>query len=96
MEIKLENNDKGGFFEAVDSGIQLGKLSYSWVDTHTLSADGTEVNNEFGGRGVGKRLVMAMVDYARENDLKIIPKCPFVVALFDRLTSIQDVLASNK
>lgn len=40
--------------------------------THTL------VPEQLGGRGVGKKLVENILEFARENDMEIFPFCPFV------------------
>jgi hypothetical protein len=40
----------------------------------------TEVDPEFEGRGIGGRLVSAALDAAREQDLAVLPFCPFVRA----------------
>ena len=36
------------------------------------------------GKGLAKKLLIAMVDYARKNNLKVIALCPFVHAQFLR------------
>jgi uncharacterized protein len=38
----------------------------------------TEVASEFEGRGVGSRLVSAVLDTARNQHLTVLPFCPFV------------------
>ena len=37
----------------------------------------TEVPGEWGGRGIGGRLVRAAVDQAAADDLTVVPWCPF-------------------
>jgi uncharacterized protein len=37
----------------------------------------TEVPEEWGGRGVGSRLVRAALERARANALTVVPWCPF-------------------
>lgn len=54
--------------------------------------DHTEVNPEFKGKNVGKQMLMAAVNFARENMLKIIPLCPYAKSVFDKTASIRDVL----
>jgi len=44
----------------------------------------TEVGNEFGGKGYGRLLLAKLVEYARENGLKIFPFCPYVRAQFTK------------
>ena len=94
MEIQQINDTRRGYFEAVEDGKQAGKMTYTWAGDSKFIIDHTEVNEEFNGRGVGKKLVMAAVEYARKNDLKIIPLCPFAKSVFDKVEEIRDVLFS--
>ena len=68
-------------------------MTYSWAGEHKFIIDHTEVNPAFNGRGVGKKMVLAAVEYARKNDLKIIPLCPFAKSVFDKTEEIRDVLS---
>ncbi|CAD0008279.1 GNAT family N-acetyltransferase [Flavobacterium salmonis] len=92
MEIQQINDTRKGYFEAIEDGKQAGKMTYTWAGDAKLIIDHTEVNEEFNGKGVGKKLVMATVEYARTNNLKIIPLCPFAKSVFDKTEDIHDVL----
>ena len=94
MEIKQINDIKRGHFEALEDGKEAGKMTYTWAGDSKFIIDHTEVSDEFGGKGVGKKLLMATVDYARNNNLKIIPLCPFAKSVFDKDEDIRDVLFS--
>lgn len=92
MDIRQVNNEKNGHFEAFDSESVAGRMFYVWAGDHKFIIDHTEVNEAFAGQGVGKKLVMKAVDYARDNNLKIIPLCPFAKSVFDKVEEIRDVL----
>ncbi|UWY26677.1 GNAT family N-acetyltransferase [Flavobacterium sp. TR2] len=94
MEIQQINDTKRGYFEAVEDGKEAGKMTYTWAGDSKFIIDHTEVSPDFNGKGVGKKLVMAAVDYARNNNLKIIPLCPFAKSVFDKVPEIHDVLFS--
>jgi predicted GNAT family acetyltransferase len=94
MEIQQINDIKRGHFEALEDGKEAGKMSYTWAGDSKFIIDHTEVDEEFSGKGVGKKLLMATVDYARNNNLKIIPLCPFAKSVFDKTEEIRDVLFS--
>lgn len=94
MEIQQINDIKRGYFEAVEDGKEAGKMTYTWAGDSKFIIDHTEVSPDFNGKGVGKKLVMAAVDYARANNLKIIPLCPFAKSVFDKVPEIDDVLFS--
>lgn len=93
MEIEHISNETKGFFKAVEEGKEAGRMTYSWAGEKKFIIDHTEVNPAFNGKGVGKKLVMAAVEYARKNDLKIIPLCPFAKSVFDKTEEIRDVLS---
>jgi predicted GNAT family acetyltransferase len=92
MEIIQENNEKKGVFKAFENNIEAGLMTYSWAGDTKFIIDHTEVNPDFAGKGVGKQLVMKAVDYARANNLKIMPLCPFAKSVFDKVAEIRDVL----
>jgi len=92
MEINHKQQETKGAFIAEENGIKAGEMTYSKAGAEKIIIDHTEVNPEFKGRGVGKEMVLAAVEYARENNIKILPLCPFAKATFDRDTNIQDVL----
>jgi uncharacterized protein len=48
------------------------------VFTHTV------VKPELEGRGVGSRLARFVLDDARDRDLRIVPRCPFIRAYLRR------------
>ena len=92
MEIQQINDTRRGYFEAVEDGKEAGKMTYTWAGDSKFIIDHTEVSPDFNGKGVGKKLVMAAVEYARANNLKIIPLCPFAKSVFDKTEDINDAL----
>lgn len=92
MEIQQFNSEQKGYFKAEEDGKEAGRMEYSWAGPDKLIISHTEVNPEFKGRNVGNQLLTAIVDYARQNRIKIIPLCPFAKSVFDKKESIRDVL----
>lgn len=93
MEIQQINDTKKGYFEAVEDGKEAGKMTYTWAGDSQFIIDHTEVSPEFNGKGVGKKMLMGAVDFARKNNVKIIPLCPFAKSVFDKVEDIRDVLS---
>ncbi|MET3732414.1 GNAT family N-acetyltransferase [Moheibacter stercoris] len=93
MKIERINDANKGFFRAVEDDVQAGLMTYSWTGTDKFIIDHTEVNPDFSGQGVGKKMVMDAVDFARANHIKIIPLCPFAKSVFDKEAEIRDVLS---
>tara|TARA_R110002050_G_scaffold15706_3_gene48078 strand:+ start:24270 stop:24560 length:291 start_codon:yes stop_codon:yes gene_type:complete len=92
MEIKQSEEKNKGSLTAYSNEIEMGKLTYTWAEKSKLVIDHTEVNPEFGGRGVGKQMVLEAVKLARATNSKILPFCVYAKSVFDRTPEIQDVL----
>lgn len=83
-EIKLNLNERGhGAFYAMDGTKQLGEMVVGIKDKD-LTVYHTEVVPEAEGKGLAKKLLEAMVAYARAHHLKVIPICTYVHAQFKR------------
>lgn len=93
MKIERKDDGKKGEFTAISEGEKAGLMTYVWTGEDKFIIDHTEVESEFSGQGVGKKLVMAAVEFARENKLKIIPLCPYAKSVFDKSQELHDVLA---
>jgi predicted GNAT family acetyltransferase len=89
--IHSENEKKGRFFIEKD-GEQRALMTYSKAGSEKIIIDHTEVDESLQGQGVGYRLVEAVVTHAREEQLKIMPLCPFAKAVFDKRSEYSDVL----
>lgn len=92
MEVKHEQYESKGAFIAQDQDKKAGEMTYSKAGDALIIIDHTEVDPAFGGQGVGKKMVLAAVDFARQKNIKILPLCPFAKAAFDKDATIQDVL----
>ena len=92
MNIEQFDRETKGFFKATEDDKEAGRMTYSWAGKERMIIDHTEVNPDFKGRNVGLQLVMAAVNFARDNKLKIIPLCPFAKSVFDKSADIRDVL----
>ncbi|WP_258105223.1 GNAT family N-acetyltransferase [Marinoscillum sp. MHG1-6] len=93
-DIKIEQieKDRRGFFKAFSDDLKAGLMVYSWIDDSTFVIEHTEVNADFSGKGIGKQLVLASVEFARNKGLKIVPQCPFARKMFDKTEAIRDVM----
>ncbi len=94
MEYKNIKGHGGGYFQAGENGEEAGRMTYSDAGSDKIIIDHTEVRPKYAGRGVGTGMVMSCVDYARENNLKIVPLCPFAKGVFVKNEGIRDVLYS--
>lgn len=92
MRIEIKEKESKGVAIAEEEGKKAGEMTYSIASNDYIIIDHTEVNPDFKGRGVGKKLLIKIVEMAREKNIKILPLCPFVKAMFQKNTEIQDVL----
>ena len=83
-EITLQLNEKNhGAFFVKEGEEQLGEMVLSISDKN-LTVYHTEVSPKAEGKGLAKKMLESMVDYARKNNLQVIPLCPFVRVQFER------------
>lgn len=55
----------------------------------------TEVPSELEGKGVGSSIVSKALQYARDNNFKVVPICPFVSTYLKRHKEWDDIIASD-
>ncbi|MGY0041226.1 GNAT family N-acetyltransferase [Pedobacter sp. NJ-S-72] len=67
MNIEQFNDEKKGSFKAIEDEKVAGEMTYVWAGPGKIIIDHTEVNPDFSGKGVGKKLVLEAVKYAREK-----------------------------
>lgn len=92
MQIQFEESESKGAFFVEENGVRLATMTFSKAGTDRIIIDHTEVSDALRGKNVGKQLVTGAVAYARKNNLKIVPLCPFARSVFDRVKEYQDVL----
>lgn len=91
MEIKREDNGHKGSFYIEEAGKRLAEMTFSLAGGHRIIIDHTEVSDVLRGKGAGKQLVTAAVEWARETRKKILPLCPFARSVFEKVPAFQDV-----
>jgi len=72
----VSNNEAESRFE-LHVGGQITFLVYRRTP-HEITLTHAETPREMEGRGLGSKVVRAALDFAREQDLKVVPRCPFV------------------
>lgn len=92
MLIQHKPGKAKSMFYVEEAGKILAEMVYSMPNPDKMLIEHTEVDESLSGKGIGKQLVYAAVEYARSSNLKIIPLCPFAKSVFDRVKEWQDVL----
>ena len=91
MQIQRDEHGRKGAFYIEENGEWIAELSYI-KNNGTMTIDHTKIDEKLRGEGIGQDLVKAIVEYARENDLKIKPVSPYAKKVIDRTPEFQDVL----
>lgn len=87
--IKKDGNQ---FYIGTDPLCAQAVVTYVFDDHHTILIDHTYVSDELRGQGIAKELIDAVVSYARQEKLKIIPLCSYAEWLMKGSREYDDVL----
>ncbi len=79
--IIIEHNLAEGIFYAMEEDKAVGRLEYE-VAEQVMTIAHTYAYEQ--GRGIGRLLVVAAIDYARSLGVKIIPQCSYAKALMEK------------
>ncbi|WP_153977412.1 GNAT family N-acetyltransferase [Paenibacillus xylanilyticus] len=88
----VEHEPANKRFIIQDKGDIAAVMTYVISSPELYIIDHTLVENAYRGQGLGDKLLKAMVEYARENGIKILPLCPFAKGRFDHIPEYADVL----
>lgn len=92
MHVTHESDGKKGKFTLFENDRQAGFMTYTMAN-EIMIIDHTEVDRAFEGKGLGKQLVEAGIEHARQNSLKIKPLCPFALKTMQRKgDEVKDIL----
>jgi len=70
----------------------LAEMVFTYEGKDILLIDHTFVSDELKGQSVGRQLLQKLVDWARKENKKIIPLCPFAKAEMMKNKDYVDVL----
>ncbi len=91
-QIKHEKTAKGGSFYYQADDKRLAEMVYVMSGPDKMIIEHTEVDASLEGKGMGKQLLSALIDYVRAHQIKVLPLCVFAKAMFGRNKEWQDVL----
>ncbi len=70
-------------------------LDYIMRDDEVIDFTHTYVPIELRGKGIAAKIVREGLEYAKENNFKVIPSCSYVEAYIDRHPEYHNILAEN-
>ena len=90
--IGYQRSGHKGAFVWTQDGKRLAEMTYSVAGSRVI-IDHTQVDELLRGKNVGAQLVHAAVEWARAENVKLLPLCPFARSVFDKMPEYADVLA---
>jgi uncharacterized protein len=93
MQIQHDVLSNGGIFFLEKQQYKLAEITYMWKNEDIIVANHTWVDDSLRGQGVARELLDALVNFTRQNKLKIVPMCSYVEVMFRRDKSFVDVIA---
>jgi predicted GNAT family acetyltransferase len=92
MELDIQHNkEKKRFFTFIDG--REAYLTYTNDSESVLNFDHTYVPFNLRGRNIAGRIVGFALEYARENNFKVIPGCSYVRAFIEKNKQFNDLVA---
>lgn len=88
--INIEQNNET--FDIFYDAEKAGFLEYNKNKEGILEITHTEVDPEFGGKGLGLDLVKSAVEDAKKNNLKIVALCPYAKKMIAKKPEFKDLL----
>ena len=81
MDIHHEDDGKRGAHYVLDeAGERIAEMTYVRAGATRIIVDHTHVDDSLRGQGVGRALLDATADLARERGIRIVATCPYAGA----------------
>lgn len=82
--IEHEDNGTRGRFYVKEGEEYLAQMVYIWSGKDKIIVEHTEVDERLKGQSVGTQLLHELAKWVREQDIKVIPVCPFVKTMVEK------------
>lgn len=92
-EMQVTDNAEASRYEITVDGKLAGFVDYADGEG-TRALVHTEVDDAFGGQGVGGRLAQGALDDIRRQGLQVSPICPFIKGYIEKHADYQDLVTS--
>ncbi len=93
MEYRIEHNRAASRFE-VRIEEKLSLVDYIKQE-NVLVVTHTGVPTELEGRGIAAALTKALLEYAKENGLKVKPVCPYTKVYIQKHSEYKDLVSEE-
>jgi len=82
-QLNVINNTERNRFEVTVNG-RTAVSEYMLAGNTRIVFSHNEVPDALEGNGIGSRLARTALEYARDNELKVIPLCPYIASYIRR------------
>jgi predicted GNAT family acetyltransferase len=70
----------------------IAEMTFEVIDDKHIKIDHTYVSEELNGQGIGKLLLKEVVNWARKENKKITPICPYAKAQMEKNEEYHDMI----
>lgn len=92
MEYKLVHDEEKNRMQAIAKGKTIGLIDYQMSPPKVVTIFHTEVANIYEGQGIAGEMTKKLLDFARDNEFRVRPLCPYAKAYVERHEEYQDIL----
>ena len=75
-----------------DDAGTVAEMTFSSAGDSVIIIDSTYVRDDHRGEGLGKALLISVLDMARASNRRIMPLCPFAKAMLARMPDAGDIV----
>ena len=72
------HNEEQGEFSYLEGEVKMGKLRYRYIKDDVIDVFTTKVDEAFQGKGIAGKLYSAVIEFAKQNRIKIKPSCSYI------------------
>jgi len=91
--VMVTNNEEAQRFEAQVDSLRATLAYRRFPDRMVLNH--TEVPPPLEGKGLAAKLARTALDFARINQLRVVPLCPYIAAFLRRHAEYQDLVSTD-
>ena len=89
--IEHQRTSHGGAFAWMRDGERLGHIHYRDAPGHVV-IEHTEVGEALRGQGAGKKLVQAIVEWARAEHRPLVAECQYARSVLEKTPEFSDAV----
>ena len=72
------HNEEQGEGSYLEGKVKMGKLRYRYIKDDVIDVFTPKVDEAFQGKGIAGKLYSAVIEFAKQNRLKIKPSCSYI------------------